>query len=125
VGVDLFAVASLRAMQLYARWDAYFSGFASAQTAYFSPGFQDGQSPGLDLRIRFGNAVSAGLEGGRTFSLLGASGGGWFGGGQFAVRASSVSLALHGQIRDRGTARAGCGSRSARRSRGSVAPTSV
>ncbi len=101
VGLDLIALAGMRApMQLYARWDAYFTGFASPRTAYFSPASLDGQSPGLDLRVRFADAISAGVEVGRTFSLSGATGGGWFGGGQLAVQASTVSLALHGQIRD-------------------------
>ncbi len=102
LGVDLVGLARLGwPVQLYARWDAYFTGFAESRTTYFSPSFQDGQSPGLDLRVRFGDLLSAGVEGGRTFTFFtSAQGGGWFGGGQVALRLSSASVALHGQVRD-------------------------
>jgi hypothetical protein len=102
VGLDLVGLAGLAwPVQLYGRWDAYFTGFARARTTYFSPSFQDGQSPGLDLRVRFGELLTVGAEGGRTFTLFSAAqGGGWFGGAQLALRLPSLTVALHGQVRD-------------------------
>jgi len=100
-GLDLVRLAGSRwPLQAYLRWDAYFTGFAEARSGYYSPGFQDGHSPGLDLRLRVGDAVTLGLEGGRTFALFSDSRAGWFGGGQAQVRVGRLSFAAHAQVRD-------------------------
>jgi hypothetical protein len=100
VGLDLLRLFSLRApASLQLRWDAYLTGFAQRRAAYYSPSFQDGHSPGLDLRVRFGDSAEVGVEGGPTFSLFSDGQVGWFAGGQARLRAGGLSAALHLQER--------------------------
>ena len=101
IGLNLVRLVSAPwPVELYLRWDAYLTGFANQMPTYFSPSFQDGQSPGLDLRLHLGDRVLLGAEGGRTFALFSDARGGWFGGGQLQLQFARFTAAVHGQIRD-------------------------
>lgn len=83
------------------RWDAYFTGFDEPRTAYFSPPFLDGHSPGVELRVRPARAVELVAEAGFTRSLSSDPGpGGWFGGGAVTVRTGRFTLAGRAQARN-------------------------
>lgn len=100
VGVDLVAAAAPGLpVQAWVRWDAWFTGFRESRAAYFSPSFQDVQSPGLDLRVQLG-PLAATATGGRTLALWSAGQAGWFGGGALQVQAGGVELSLRGQVRE-------------------------
>jgi hypothetical protein len=101
IGLEVLRLFHAHApVEAYLRWDAYFTGFQFQRTAYFSPGFQDGHSPGLDLRLHLGESVTLGAEGGRTFAMLADARAGWFGGGHAEVRTGRMSFSVHAQVRD-------------------------
>jgi hypothetical protein len=97
----LTALGARTPVDLVLRWDAYFTGFAEPRPGYFSPGFLDGHSPGVELRARAGPALELSAAGGFTWSLASDPGpGGWFAGAAITVRAGPAVVSARAEARD-------------------------
>jgi tetratricopeptide (TPR) repeat protein len=105
LGVNLLQPFDLRALALYAKWEAFLTGYQRVDPAYWSPAQFDVHSVGPELRLRLWK-LEVSASGGPTIPLLHSGPIGWFSGGGLRVATRYFVLGSSADYRQDPTYRA-------------------